>query len=196
MINLFKPAARWMLWAILLQVSAQSALGMEPIWKRSFALEQDLARALNMNSQDLCSELDEFSCLRYAHQYALGGHEPFEKGQFQGQADPSLTTAVAFERVILAACGARVKQDEALLNEQRYFTFIDLEKPVADQELSAIQQQVELLYRNFLSRDAEPAEVLIISSLVEDKRLAGRIGRDLARMLCFVVGSQSEFLFF
>lgn len=196
MINLVGSSARGILWGILLHVSTQSVFAMEPIWKRSFALEQDLARALNMNVEDLCQEQGEFSCLRYAHQYALGGHEPFERGQFQGQAAPSLTTVIAFERVMLAACGTRVKLDEALTPGQRFFAFIDLEKPVSAQQPSAIQQQIERLYRQFLSRDAELEEILIASSLAEDDQMTQRPGRDLSRMLCFAIGSQSEFLFF
>ncbi|MFW7378003.1 MAG: hypothetical protein ACOH5I_04270 [Oligoflexus sp.] len=178
-----------------LAISIDHALAMEPIWKRSFALEQDLARALDMDPLELCQELDEFSCLRYAHQYALGGHEPFQRGQFKGQVEPSLTTAIAFERVILSACGKRVQLDEGL-DAGRYFSYLDLDQPVSSLQESQIHQQVEFLYRQFLGRDPQAEELFIVASLATDESLKQSSSKELARMLCFVVGSQSEFLFY
>lgn len=193
--NLIHSGWKSVFGSFLLVSSMNMALAMEPIWKRSFALEKDLARALEMDPLELCQELDEFSCLRYAHEYALGGHEPFQRGQFKGQAEPSLTTVIAFERVILSACGKRVQLDQSM-NSGRYFSFLDFDQAVKSLQDYQVQQQVEFLYRQFLSRDPEPEELLTVASLANDEKLRSRPVEELARMLCFVVGSQSEFLFY
>lgn len=185
--------------ALLASVSlwlSPSALATAPIWKRSFALEKDLARALKMDSKLLCQELEEFSCLQYAHQFALGGHEPFQKGQFKGQEQPSLTTAVAFERVILSACAARLELDQALTTEQRYFSYFDFTRPVRELEPAVIQNQVQFIYRQFYGRNPKGSELITAASLAEMPVMQSRTAAELAHMLCFVIGSQSEFLFY
>jgi hypothetical protein len=150
-----------------------------------------------MEPEALCHELTEYSCFRYAHQYALGGHNAADRGQMHGQSAPSLTTAVAVERVVLAACTNRLNQDLALNQlDDRVFRFFELE--VADEMIApeAVEAQANDLYKRFLIRKPSSAEMAALLDLRQNVQPHVKNGFELAQIMCFTVGTHSEFLFY
>lgn len=155
-------------------------------WKRYAALEADLASALELPADQLCTEFGSASCIRDVHLVPLGGHEPYETGMLEPAAEPLATTPTVIERVVLSACSARVERDRS---EHKLFTFDLAGKAVADDALGTT------LYRRFLARDPEPVELAALRELAVDD--SGPIAADeYAKLACFLVGTQSEFLFF
>lgn len=76
-------------------------------------LTAKLSGALGLPSDALCNELGDFSCLEQVHTVTLGGVDPYQRGIYEAEHKSTLTTTVAVERVVYAACGARVTQDIA-----------------------------------------------------------------------------------
>lgn len=185
---------RWML-CLALCLAGFRIEATELIWKRAPILEQDLARALDLNVEDLCQELGRFSCLNQVHNYALGGHDPFERGQYRPMEQPSQLTTIAFERVIHLSCIKRLEKDIAS-SQPRVFRYFALNEPlmiIPDADVSA---QITDLYQRFLLRDPSANERVIALTLADRQRFGTRPGRELAQALCLAIGSQLEFLLF
>ena len=167
------------------------------IWKRTDLLKRTLAQALDLDQQQLCLELDRYRCFDYVHQYSLGGHNAEDLGQFQGQPGPSITSAVAFERVMLISCQNRVEQDQLIADPKgRYFSHLDLTAKVKDLSEQSITLQAQDLYQRFFQRLPNPQEEEILLNMTRNPILQELPVSRLAQLLCFSVGSQAEFLFF
>lgn len=163
------------------------------VWKRHHAVERDFARALELPVEELCTELGAFNCIRDVHLAALGGNDPFGQGLYEPLESPLVTTPLAFDRIALAACGARVERDRL---SAVVFTQLDLagEAPRADSD--AFMATITTLYQRLLGRDAEPTEVEHIAELLVDDAGAPVSAAAFAHMACFTVATTTEFLYF
>ena len=165
-------------------------------WKRVTPLQNDLMQALSLDEQDVCSELglDGF-CFQLIHLVTLGGNDPVKSAMYRPVAEPGVTTPLAFERVVLSACGRRADVDASVGAEQRaLWKNIDLQGAgLADDE--GMRADVTLLYRRMLARDPTAEELDLVVSLREDVSGAPVSGRDFAKMACFAVATTSENLF-
>lgn len=162
------------------------------IWKRHHALVQDLARALELESTELCTELGELDCVHDVHLTSLGGHDPVVQGLYEPVAAPLSTTPLALDRVALAACGRRVQLDR---EAPAVFTALALDgdAPAADEP--AFEQTVATLYRRLLGREPTPDEIELHAHLLVDDA-DGRVAADrFAHLSCFVVVTSAEFSF-
>lgn len=161
------------------------------LWKRNVTLEKDIVRALELEPDEVCSELGMASCTREVHHVALGGAAPFSLGLHKALPSPMLSTAVVVDRVLLSACSNRVAKD--VEGPAVVFTEIDLRAeraPAAGDE--AFVATVTALYRRFLSRDPTEEEVGVFGELVESPMTAS----EFAILACYSVGSTTEFLFY
>ena len=161
------------------------------LWKRNVALEKDIVRALELDPEEVCSELGMASCTREVHHVALGGAAPFSLGLHKALPSPMLSTAVVVDRVLLSACSNRVAKD--VEGPATVFTEIDLSAtraPAAGDE--AFVATVTALYRRFLSRDPTEEELSVFGELVESPMTAS----EFAILACYSVGSTTEFLFY
>ena len=167
----------------------------ELIWKRARILERDLARALDLPLAGMCQELGQFSCFDQTHLFALGGNDPFAKGQFSPLAEPSQLSAFAIERVVLKACIARQEADEQAAAPLVFHAYAGSTPlgSVSDVELAA---QTAELYRRFLQRPPRKAELEAWTALARDPRWTTTPARAWSQALCLGVGTQMEFIFF
>lgn len=170
-----------------------SLLHADSIWKRSSMLKADLANALSLPADQLCFELGTYSCIDIAHNFALGGRDPFARAQYQSMEKPSQLTPTAFERTILNTCIERVKRDTA---QPVVFRYYPLDKTLNDTPDSKIQAQIEELYRRFYQRTPTAAEVSIALTLADRGRFGATGMANFSQALCLAIGSQWAYLFF
>jgi hypothetical protein len=166
-------------------------------WKRHAALEQDLATALALDPENLCSELGRANCIRQVHLVPLGGNDPFDTGILQPTAEPLATTPAVVDRVLLSACGQRVALDRAAPAGQAVvFKALDLNGPAPAAEDPATSATITELYRRLLARNPTSEEVAIVAELTTQASGERLAAADFATLSCFAVGGSTEFLFY
>jgi hypothetical protein len=176
---------------ILLVFATQ--LQADVLWKRATVLRNDLARALELPPDQLCKELDTYSCTDMVHNFALGGRDPFERAQYTSMEKPSQLTATAFERTVLQSCIQRIKKDAGAA---MVFRFYALNRTLNETSDDLIQQQIQDLYRRFYQRPASSAEVTTALKLADRSRFGSTRMDQWSQALCLAVGSQWANLFF
>lgn len=162
-------------------------------WKRQHTVEQDLVRALDLTSDEICTELGRFPCIGQAHLVVLGGNDPIDRGMYEPLDRPIVTTPLAVDRVVLSACGARVEMDRS--GEPRVFRDLDFSGAAPAPDSEEFRATVTTIYRRFLARDPVEAEVEALADLsvaTDDDPLDAA---DFARAVCLAVGTTTEFLF-
>lgn len=165
-------------------------------WKRHAALENDLSAALELAPEELCRELGTDSCIRSAHISALGGNDPFASGMLEPSAEPLVTSPNAYERVVLSACANRSQAELKGTKAQQVFAGIDLKGAAPAPDAAAARELVVRLYRRFLARDPDPAEIELVAGLAQGADGRPQSGLGFAQAACFVVGTNTEFIFF
>jgi hypothetical protein len=174
------------------QVSAKN----DVLWKRQAALENDLARALELEPASLCVELGRARCTE-VHLMPLGGNDPFESGIFVPAGEPLATTPAVIDRVLLSACGQRARLDrEAPPGQAVVFRELDLNGPAPSPDDARVAATVAELYRRLLSRDPSPEETSVVSALALNAASEPIAAAELATLSCFAVGGSTEFLFY
>jgi hypothetical protein len=167
-------------------------------WKRFAALEADLAAALELPPEELCTELGRESCIREAHLVPLGGNSPFTTGMLEPSAEPLATTPFAVDRSVLSACTERVRRDRELgMSKARVFSQFALDADAPAPDDAAVVQLVTTLYRRLLARDPGEDEIPLVAALAQDGDSAQPIGAaEFAALACYAIGTTTEFLFF
>lgn len=162
-------------------------------WKRQHVVEQDLTRALDLTPEELCTELGYLPCIDEVHLVVLGGNDPIDRGMYEPLTEPTVTTPLALDRVVLSACGARVQADQN--GEPRVFRDLDFSSPAPAADSDAFRATVTTLYQRLLARDPIEAEfeaLAELSAATDDDVLDAA---DFAHAVCFAVGTTTEFLF-
>lgn len=168
--------------------------GTNLVWKRYAAVEADLMRSLELKKEEVCSELGDRSCTRDVHIIALGGNDPFRSGIHRPSAEPSATTSVAIDRVLLSACSARARADKT--SPAKVFTAIDLRGAAPAPDAPAVDTTIRDLYRRLLARDPKAHETMAVKSLLDPSAPdALQSAEEFAALACYVIGSSIEFLF-
>jgi len=171
------------------QTSARA--GVE--WKRVKAVEQDLMAALALNRNEVCKELDRFSCADLVHTVALGGNEPFFKAMYRPLAEPSVTTSIAIDRMVLAACSNAAERDRD--GPAQVFIALDLNATtIADGP--SIDETITTLFKRFHARLPTSGEITEVKTLLVDDGGASVSALDFAKLSCFAVGTMAEFVFY
>jgi hypothetical protein len=174
------------------QVSAKN----DVLWKRRAALENDLARALELEPASLCIELGRARCTD-VHLMPLGGNDPFESGIFVPASEPLATTPVVIDRVLLSACGQRARLDQqAPAGQAVVFEALDLNGSAPSPDDARVTATVAALYRRLLARDPSPDELRVVSDLTMNAASEPIAAVEFAILSCFAVGGSTEFLFY
>jgi hypothetical protein len=178
-------------------------------WRTGWPLQQHLMQALALEEAEVCNELGVFPCVvrpaverpfrasgtptgrAVPHLVALGGNEPFDQGQYTASHTPGATTSVAFDRVVLAACDARVEKDRA--GPPAVFTGIDL--AAAGTSAADADVVAGTLFSRFHLRDPSAGEREHVRELIVDDGGAAVATADFALAACVAVGSMSESIF-
>jgi hypothetical protein len=165
-------------------------------------------QALALNEADVCNELGLYPCItrpaaerpfraertlpqRVPHLVSLGGAEPFDTQLYESATSPSATSAVATDRVVLAACDARVEKDKA--GPAVVLAGVDLPSAsISDADATTI---ANLWFSRFHLRDATAEERAAVAALATDENGATISTADFALASCLAVGGMSESLF-
>ncbi len=163
-------------------------------WKRTHVLVSDLSRGLELEPAEVCLELGTQACAE-VHRVALGSSDPFDKALYAPFAEPLATTPLASERVVLAACVARVTQDRSA--QPKLFTSMDLEADsvVDSGPNSAFARDVTALGKRLLGRGLSAEELATLAELTRNDAGEPIKASDAAVLACFTVGTSREFLF-
>jgi hypothetical protein len=113
---------------------------------------------------------------------------------------PGLTSAIAIDRVTVAACGRRVDLDSMAAKGGKnvvVFTALDFLAASVSSSDSVVSEQITILYRRILGRDASAQELAILSALAKPLPTAPDLPvtpREFAKALCFAIATTSEAL--
>jgi hypothetical protein len=166
-------------------------------WKRTEAVMADLGRALALTPDEVCQELGTTPCAT-VHRVALGASDPFERALYKPFAEPLGTTPIALERAVLHACVRRVELDRSA-GQPVVFTHMDLLAPSAGAELgpdSPFGKDAAEVGRRLLGRDLLASELAELEALAVDDAGAAVASDEVAKLICFTLGTSREFLFF
>lgn len=160
--------------------------GLDLVWKRYRAFEHGLVEGLGLKKNDFCMEIGKQTCIDQTHLTVLGGNEPYKAGQFDRSQAPSVLTAIAVDRVVLAACSQRLEMDRKAGASAIVFKHF----PLAGAAPSSAQVSLltKELYQRILARNPEEAEIKAVTTLGGQ----GLSNDRLALMLCFAIASSSE----
>lgn len=159
--------------------------------KRWRQISRDLEAALLLPPEAVCNETGLYPCTNL-HAVPLGGIS-IDNGLFRAVDTVSVTTGLAFERFVLAACWERLRRDSEEEETPLVFT-IPMDETTLDTEAGSVQ--VVDLYRRLLGRDPttdETEAVLAIHPGIIDD--GGRNG-EWATMACFAIGTTTEGLLY
>ncbi len=165
---------------------APAAPGLDLVWKRYRAFENGLVTGLSLDRKDFCKELGTQSCIDKTHLTVLGGNEPYESGQYEPSQMPTVLTAIAVDRVVLAACSKRLELDRNAAATAVVFKHFPLSGMIP--EAKQVEAQTGELYRRILARDPEAAEVKVMVEMLSQKLPADK----LALLMCFAIATSVE----
>ena len=111
--------------------------------------------------------------------------------------EPTSTTGMAVERLVLQACHRRLQLDRDVATEERVvFTHVELDDDNATATLEELEAQSVELYRRLLARDPLTIEVEAMVAHHNTITDIGGTNADWARMSCFAIGTTTEALFY
>ena len=155
-------------------------------------------RALKLDANNVCTEVGLSGiCYELIHLVPLGGNEPVRDSLFKPIEEPSVTTPISFERVVLNACGARVDLDytaSRLGEPLEVFRQLDLQANNLTPDSLEVNDTAIQLYRLLLARDPNDEELAAIVALAGPVDGTPLQGFDIAKLMCFAIGTQMEFL--
>ena len=163
-------------------------------WKRVMSLEQDLTQALELTPEEACAEVGYAGVCFFLHIVALGGNEPVFATMYEPIAEPSATTALAVDRVAVAACGAAVDRDTTR-STPLVFKEFDLAQAEVSPKTAGISAMTTELYQRLLARDPTPSELSTVASLASPVEGVALSARDFAKMACYAIATTTEFIF-
>jgi hypothetical protein len=168
------------------------------LWKRARALQNGLAQALAIPPEDVCNEFGRYACVDLVHQVPLGGNDPFAQGLYEPLRTPSTTTALSFDRVVLAACSAAVEIDAARPAPVVFRGHALTTEPLVDAADARVGARFlgTTLVQRLHGREPQSTELAALEELIVDDDGAPVSGRDFAKLACFAVASTTENLFY
>jgi hypothetical protein len=175
--------------------------------KRANVLNNILFKALDLpDKKAVCTELGKkkLQCADVVHRVALGSMEAYDNTMYQHPEGVSLTSPIALDRLVLAACATRAGRDFAKLRNNVISDQAVIFKHVkftSDLRLvlnEAIDQSIVRLYQRGLTRDPTPSETQAIKDLYQQVFDENPIGAAINWMTlsCFVVFTSIEGAFY
>ncbi len=165
---------------------------------RALLLRNSLAKILNLNPQGMCLELGRLPCIDLVHKVSLGGMNAYGNAQYLYPEAPSLTSPIAFDRVVLSACIQRSQID--LMNPAQALIFQNI-RLSADGRLirdEAVPNAIKTLYQRAYLRDASASEIAHLTQLYESIYAEQPVGVTINWMIlsCYAVLSSVESAFY
>jgi len=158
-------------------------------------LANNLSVALGLPKSALCKELGTYDCFsKDAHSVTLGGVEPYVQRINNPWKLPPLSAPIAVDRVALASCQARVKQDFADANKALIFAPL---VGVSNPNEGARREVVVTLYKRFFLRlptNEQASKWVGFWDTVTSS--SQQPAQDWATLVCFGIASSTEFLFY
>ena len=108
---------------------------------------------------------------------------------------PGVTSALAFDRVVVATCGRRVDDDYSAVpngGEPVVFTELDWTQDAVDPDDPQLADQIQVLYRVLLGRDPDPAETAMLLTLAEPLDGLPITPREFAKTTCYAIATTTE----
>jgi hypothetical protein len=127
---------------------------------------------------------------RGAHVVPLGGNNALLGGVFEPLAEPIVTTPIVTERYVLMACSERAARD--VTGTPTVFVRFDIRAPVISAASAGTSDTVTDLYKRLLARSPTDTERTAIVGMLEGSPMRGE---DFARLACFAIATQPEFIF-
>lgn len=175
-------------------------------FKDVYRLKADLARAMKMPAEALCSELGQYDCFDEIHTIGLNGVDAYEANIYEAPEGLGITAPMIIDRVMLSACTARVDRDAVALapggepDEGAFYVDVALDGGrLADIDSEAIAQSINRMYTRAYLRQASEAEIGHLRDLyrqIEASPDSEAPARDWGILACYSVFTSVEFLFY
>jgi hypothetical protein len=160
-------------------------------FKKQQLLENDLASALELTPAELCQEFESLSCINEVHHLALGGVDAYKNSIFHGIEESLPTTPIAMERIVLNACGERVKRDFS----GGGVIFTNLPAKVTDTKVLA--GSIGTLFERALRRPASADEVKTLQGFYDEvAKTTANATETWATLACYMVLTSVEAVFY
>lgn len=162
-------------------------------------LNTDIATALELPPDVVCTELGMYQCTSAVHNVALGGVEPYGTGLYEPSGVTSSTTPLVVERVAWSACTQRVTTDYADLGAAVIFRGIQLNAgKLASPDGPEVRAAITQLVQRVLLREPTDSEVARFVKLAKDIEATGNAepARAFMQAVCFAVVSSAEAVFY
>lgn len=159
-------------------------------------LALELARILDLDESDVCTELGQYDCFA-VHNVSLGGADPFGVALYSPSETSTATTPIAVERVVLAGCIERAARDLETPASAVIFKDVVTSGGELDVDSDAVRVAIDSLYTRSMQRHASDSEVSHLLSLYADVAAESPSpARDWASLSCFAVLTSLETLFY
>lgn len=173
------------------EAAVVESLKQQVRFKGGARLAVDLADALALPRDQLCTELGQYDCVDEVHRIVLGGVEPYSLGIRTPLPVAPATAPMAADRVALAACAERWRRDQA-----------DLASGVLAQDLPDapgadwLDARATDVITRVLRRDPLPSEVAALVDLHGALKAEGGATGDWLVLSCFTAATSLESLFY
>jgi hypothetical protein len=175
-------------------LSSKSNLRM----KKPAVFKSDIARALQLPESEICSELGVVDCFQ-AHNMALGGIDPFERGILEAQEEFATTAPIVLDRIALLSCVKRVDLDFADPSAAVIFKGLALKASAksAGPDGPEMEQAIVPLYRELFQRNPKTWELTSHKDFYEfvDSKAEQR-AKDWATLTCLTILTSVEAVFY
>ncbi|MDX2012034.1 MAG: hypothetical protein SFW67_17710 [Myxococcaceae bacterium] len=162
-------------------------------------LVNDVAAALELRADQVCTELGQYQCASLVHNVALGGVDPYGPGLYEPSGITAVTTPLVVDRVALSACTRRVDADLATPQSAVVFRGVPLNgKKLANPDGSELPAVIGELTRRVLAREPYDREVSRYVQLARelDASPEAEPARAWMQAVCFAVVSSTESVFY
>lgn len=159
-------------------------------------LENDLSAILELDPEQLCTEVGGASCTAEVHRVALGGVAPYELGIYT-PSGIGATAPIAVDRLTLQACMRRIDLDRES-DDPVLFAVPQLAGGTADIGDPSAPAFIDALYTRGLLRHPTETETETLLLMHADIATSDSLlpGRDWGVATCFAVLTTTEFLFY
>ena len=160
-------------------------------------LLNDLSTALSLPVDQVCAELGQFAC-GDVHVIALGGVDPYGAGIYEPLKSSAVTTPIAVDRLVLAACQRRAHADFQDLSSAVIFKLQVNGGQLADANDASVDAVITDLFHRVHLREPKPSEVTHLRQLYVDIEARGgsEPAKDWATLSCYAVASMMESVFY
>lgn len=127
--------------------------------KRSHLIRNSLSKVLALDPKSMCLELGTLPCTEVVHKVSLGGMNAYGNAQYRNPEHASMSSPIAFDRVVLSACLMRAGLDFGNPSDAIIFKDIKLSLDQRLVDNVAVDKSINNLYRRAFQREASQYEI-------------------------------------